>query len=257
VLEADFRSENEQARQKINGWVEWQTNRRVRDLLQPGVVAADTRLVLVNAIYFKGEWATEFPKSATHEGPFYLADGRSVQVPLMSQTGNFRHRQEGELHILEMPYTGNDLSMVVLLPAKATGLGDLEAKLARADLVGWLKDLQKEKVEVTLPRFKLVWEAALKTTLSEMGMPLPFSEGADFSGMNDGREPLSLKAVVHKAFVEVNEEGTEAAAATGAVARSLSLPVVPTFRADHPFVFLIRDRRNGSILFLGRYSRPG
>jgi serpin B len=257
VPEADFRSDCEKARAAINAWVEQQTRQRIRDLLKPGIVSGDTRLVLVNAIYFKGNWATQFAKSATAEGPFYLADGRSVQVPLMSQTGTFRHRQEGGIHVLEMPYTGNDLSMVVVLPATAEGLGELEAKLATADLAGWLKNLREEKVKVILPRFKLTWEASLKVTLSEMGMALPFTAGADFSSINDGREPLSLKAVVHKAFVEVNEEGTEAAAATGAVARTLSLPVIPTFRADHPFVFLIRDRRNGSILFMGRYCVPG
>jgi serpin B len=257
VPEVDFNSEREKARQEINGWVEQKTHQRIRDLLQPGIVDADSRLVLVNAIYFKGNWATQFSKSATHEGPFYLADGRSVQVPLMSQKANFGYLQQGDVQVLEMPYTGKDLSMVILLPARATALGDLEARLTPENLTAWLKDLPQEKVDATLPRFQLTWEASLKPTLSEMGMALAFREGADFSGMNDGREPLSLKAVVHKAFVEVNEEGTEAAAATGAVARSLSLPVVPTFRADHPFVFLIRDRRNGSILFMGRYCVPG
>jgi serpin B len=257
VPEVDFRSDCEKAREAINAWVEQQTHQRIRDLLKPGVAGSDTRLVLVNAIYFKGDWATQFSKSATAEGPFYLADGRSAQVPFMSQKANFRHLQQTDFQILEIPYSGNNLSMVVLLPAKAAGLSDLESRLTPDDLAAWLKNLREEKVDVTLPRFKLTWEAALKVTLSEMGMALPFTAGADFGGINDGREPLSLKAVVHKAFVEVNEEGTEAAAASGVVARSLSLPTVPTFRADHPFVFLIRNRRNGSILFMGRYCVAG
>jgi serpin B len=257
LREADFSRDPEAARREINAWAEKETEGKIKDLLRPGVIDAMTRLVLANAVYFKGDWASQFKKDRTREGAFHLSTGKTVKAPLMSQTARFGLLDAGDFQALEMPYAGKDLSMVVLLPRKADGLAALERSLTPASLAGWLKKLRQEQVEVTFPRFRVTSEFQLREALSGLGMPLAFSREADFSGMNGGGERLSLSAVAHKAFVDVNEEGTEAAAATGTVVKTLSLPVVRVFRADRPFVFLIREGRSGSILFLGRLANPG
>jgi serpin B len=252
--------DTEQARKVINAWVEKQTKDKIKDLLQPGVLDVDTRLVLTNAIYFKGLWAQKFKKSATKEEPFHTAGGGSVKAPLMHQTGDFKYLDGGDFQALEMPYRGQGLSMVVLLPKKADGLAALEAKLTGPNLAAWLGKLRKQEVEVALPRFKMTRALALNATLEALGMRKAFIPGgADFSGMagSAGRR-LFIQAVVHQAFVDVNEEGTEAAAATAvAVGADSEPPPPPVFRADHPFVFLVRDNRSGSVLFLGRLANPG
>jgi serpin B len=256
LREVDFAGDAEGARRTINAWVEKQTHDKIKDLLKPGVLDSMTRLVLTNAIYFKGDWLRQFKKDATREEAFQLGGGKGVKAPLMHQTGTFGYLDGGTFQALEMPYAGKDLSMVVLLPKKVEGLADLEKSLTPDNLAGWLKKLREREVEVALPRFKVTSEFQLKPVLSGLGMPLAFSPGkADFSGI-DGSRKLFITAVVHKAFVEVNEKGTEAAAATGVVAGADSALVTPVFRADHPFVFLIRDRRSGSVLFLGRLADP-
>jgi serpin B len=256
LKEVDFAADAEGARKTINAWVEKETKEKIKELLRPGVVGSDTRLVLTNAIYFKGDWARQFKKDATREEEFRLGGGKGVRAPLMRQRRTFGYLDGGTFQALEMPYAGKDLSMVVLLPKKLDGLPDLEKSLTPDDLVGWLKRLREQEVDVALPRFKLTAEFELKPVLSSLGMPLAFTAGkADFSGV-DGSRKLFLSAVVHKAFVDVNEQGTEAAAATGVVARATAVHVTPVFRADHPFVFLIRDRRSDSVLFLGRLANP-
>jgi serpin B len=255
LREVDFAGDTEGARRTINAWVEKETKDKIKDLLGPGVLDSMTRLVLTNAIYFKGDWLRQFKKDATREEAFQLGGGKSVKAPLMHQTGKFGYLDGGTFQALEMPYAGKDLSMVVLLPKKAEGLADLEKSLTPENLAGWLKRLREQEVEVALPRFKVTAEFELKPVLASMGMTLAFGRKADFSGMN-GRRDLYLSAVVHKAFVEVNEKGTEAAAATGVVVREKSARVTPVFRADHPFVFLIRDRRSASVLFMGRLANP-
>src|SRR5262249_26235643 len=251
--EVDFVGDTEAARKTINAWVEKETRAKIRELLKPGVLDVDTRLVLTNAIYFKGDWVSQFKKDRTREAPFFLADGKQVQAPLMHQSGKFRGAGDPDLQALELPSAGKELSMLVMLPRKADGLAELEKSLT-ADkvngVIGRLRDVPFE--EVVLPRFKTTSAFSLRGELEKLGMADAFRGGADFSGLSDGR--LYIKAVVHKAFVEATEEGTEAAAATAVVLGGDG--ALPHFRADHPFVFLIRDNRTGAILFLGRVTDP-
>jgi serpin B len=176
---------------------------------------------------------------------------------MMNRKGKYAYAETPDLQMVELPYDGNDLSMIILLPRKLDGIGALESELTTAKLTQWTQSLNEHEIILSLPKFKLTWEIELKETLAAMGMSDAFSSGnADFSGM-DGSRYLFISAVIHKAFVDVNEEGTEAAAATAVVvARSAAPAPVPVFRADHPFVFLIRDKHNGSILFLGRVTDP-
>jgi serpin B len=255
LKEVDFARATEQARKEINAWVEKETHDKIKELLKPGVLDPDTLLVLTNAIYFKGKWNSEFKKDLTKDAPFTTAAGGKVNVPLMRQQGDFRYAETPELQALELPYVGKELSMLVLLPKKIDGLPALEKALTPESLTRWLGQLRQQEVTVFLPRFKTTAEFELNRTLSAMGMPLAFSQTADFSGMTEKRS-LYLSNVVHKAFVDVNEEGTEAAAATGVIVGPTAVRITPVFRADHPFVYMIRDNRSGSVLFLGRLAEP-
>ncbi|MGD8396729.1 MAG: serpin family protein [Candidatus Eiseniibacteriota bacterium] len=255
-VRVDFRSAPEAVRSRINAWVEEQTRERIRDLMPPGVIDGGTRMVLVNAIYFKGGWRSTFSEHATREQPFHLLDGSTVPAPLMTQTGAFAHCTADGLQILELPYMGDDLVMTVLLPEANDGLPELEARLAPDRLEEWLDRLRVAEVRVVFPRFEMTSKFRLGETLAAMGMPLAFSDEADFTGITD-QERLRIQAVVHKAFVQVNEEGTEAAAATGiGMAPTSVRPEPVVFRADHPFVFLIRHPATGTILFMGRLVAP-
>jgi len=251
----DFVGNTESARQTINGWVEKQTKNKIKDLMKPGTLDRNTRLVLTNAIYFKGDWASQFKKDQTRPADFFLADGKTVKTPMMSQEGQFRHAHARGMQILEMPYVGNELSMVILLPARGRDISYVERQLTPEKMKGWLKGLRSQKVQVSLPRFKMTCEFSLKRELAALGLELAFTPKANFSGM-DGKRELYLSDMVHKAFVDVNEKGTEAAAATGVIVRTLSIERITEFRADRPFVFLIRDRKSGSVLFLGRVMNP-
>lgn len=254
---ADFKKAYEVARGEINSWVERQTNEKIKDLIKRGILDSLTRLVLVNAIYFRGIWMSQFEKSATQEARFCVSPDTAVNVAMMSQEQEFNYTENGDLQILELPYTGEDLSMIILLPKRTDGLARLEASLTVESLDAWLVRLRKRRVMVYLPRFKTTSQFSLKKVLESMGITNAFRPGvADFSGI-DGTENLYVSAVVHKAFVDVNEEGTEAAAATGAVVGVTAMPAGPAvFRADHPFLFLIRNDGSGSILFLGRLADP-
>ena len=216
-----------------------------------------TRLVLANAIYFKGKWEKQFDENATTRADFRVSPGETVRVPMMSRKGDFNYTENGRLQVLELPYQGNELSMVVLLPGKVDGISRMEASLNPKSLDALLGSLETRKVTVYFPRFKTTSSFNLKDTLESMGMPDAFDPArADFSGI-DGHKSLFLSAAIHKAFVEVNEEGTEAAAATGMIVVTTSVPLEPlVFRADHPFLFLIRHNPSGSILFLGRVFDP-
>jgi serpin B len=254
--QVDFRQHTEAARQAINSWVEEQTNGKIKDLIPPGALNDFTRLVLTNAIYFKGDWAAQFDKKATKELPFHTSAGAHVNVPMMYQKHPFKYRAVDNLQILELPYVGNRLSMVVLLPKEVDGLRSLEEKLTETNLEKWTSALREQEVEVYLPKFTMTSEFSLKDVLQAMGITSAFDAGkADFSGM-DGKQDLHLSAVLHKAYVDVNEEGTEAAAATGVLIEEAMIRVTPIFRADHPFLFLIRDNKTGSILFMGRVVNP-
>jgi serpin B len=253
----DFKRAHEKARKKINAWVEQKTKDKIKDLIKPGVLNSLTRLVLTNAIYFKGKWKSQFKKCRTKKNPFWLSANKSVEVPMMTQKRQFRYMGNDSLQILEMPYVGSYLAMVVLLPRKVDGLAQLEADLNVENLHMWLSHFRKREVSVFLPKFKMTSQFRLSETLASMGMPDAFGGNADFSGIN-GKRDLFISAVIHKAFVDVTEEGTEAAAATAGVISLTSAPSKPppTFRADHPFLFLIHDNRSGSIIFIGRIVNP-
>jgi serpin B len=258
LAQVDFAGKTEQARRRINAWVEEQTQGKIRDLIPPGVLDARTRLVLTNAIYFKGDWTEPFRKEITQAAPFHISAQQQTDVPLMYQQDDFRYWAGDGLKLLELPYGKGDLAMLVLLPDEIEGLSALEAKLTTDNVSRWQSGLRKQEVRVYLPRFRLTSQFQLAEVLKAMGMTRPFTPGeADLSGMSSEQE-LVVSAVIHKAFVDVNEEGTEAAAATGVEVKTTAAILGPAvFRADHPFVFLIRDNRTGVILFLGRLVNPG
>ena len=258
ITPLDYVNAAEPARKTINAWVEDKTNKKITDLIAPGVLGELTRMVLVNAIYFKADWASQFKAEATQKQPFHVSVSQTVETPLMHQKREFGYRENDELQVLELPYAGNDLSMIVLLPRKTDGLAGIEAKLTAQNLAAWTGKLQRPKVEVFLPKFKMTSQFSLGEKLAALGMTDAFSAKADFSGMN-GQRDLFISAVIHKGFVDVNEEGTEAVAVTGVAVAAHAMPKpqpVPVFRADHPFILLIRDNRTGSILFLGRITDP-
>ena len=266
--------QSEQSRTEINQWVEEQTNKKIQELIPQGSINASTKLILVNAIYFKGDWDVKFHKSRTYKQDFHVSPTQKKQTDMMHSTGEYGMlRSVTELNgatALEMPYKGKRMSMIFLLPAIGlhatySSLGDLEeAMLNVNDLNSILKFEQKSIVEVTLPRFKLESQLDLVEPLKQLGMTDMFDEAkADFSGMTGGtNNHLFVSQVVQKAFVEVNEEGTEAAAATfGCMALGCSLtasrpPPPPRFTCDRPFMFLIRDNLTGMILFSGQFTAP-
>lgn len=248
----DF-AQGELARQRINTWVEEQTQGKVADLVPSGSLDATTRLVLTSATYFKGAWDRAFDRKATRIETFSFSKQKSIDVPFMSQKQNVKFGAGEGMKLIELPYVANDLAMLVVLPDRLDGLADLEDKLTLDRVDRWLSGLRPGEIDVSLPRFKVTSAFDLAEVLKSLGMTIAFTPGeADFSGIM-GHRDLVLSGVVHKAFVDVNEEGTEAAAATEIEAKSDEPPV---FRADHPFLFLIRDRRNGLILFLGRVMNP-
>jgi serpin B len=256
----NFQTQAEPARQTINQWVEQQTAGKIQDLLPQGTIESRTKLVLTNAIYFKGNWQTPFKKSGTRDLDFAVTSSQKQRVPTMQMTDDFRFARLEGLKLLQMPYTGGQLSLIAVLPDEVDGLAKVEAGLSPETWKVWTTALKSTQVWVRLPRFKMTSEFGLKRALSELGMPLAFEEGsADFSGMN-GKHDLFISAALHKAFVDVNEQGTEAAAATGIVIKPLSAVVEPTkpqeFHADHPFLIAIVDNRAGSVLFLGRVLDP-
>ena len=258
--QVDFINASENARIKINAWVEEQTRQKITNLIPPGGVSRDTRLALINAVYFKGLWAKQFDKKLTQKAPFYCADGTTVETPLMtfSETRHMPFYSEEGLKIIELDYQGDNISILIVLPDTAGGLGAIEQKLNDATLSRWVSGLRRCSVQVYLPRFTLTWGAEnIVPHLQALGMQDAFSaQAADLSGI-DGTRELLISSVFHKAFVDVYEEGTEAAAATGVMVGVTSMPPPPeTFRADHPFLFLIREKATGSILFMGRLTEP-
>lgn len=252
----DFRN-TERARAAINGWVAEHTNDRIRDIVPPGLPTPDTLLALANAVWFKAAWADPFEERWTKEGPFTTAAGNTVKANLMHRNGEYPYADVGDAALVEIPYRGGETSMVIVLPKATDGLPALEKGLDAKTLTAWLDRLAVEPVVLRLPRFTFTRDYDLSTVLPRMGMKTAFEAGAaDFTGMTT-EQPLFVGPVLHKAFIAVDEAGTEAAAATvvmmlkGGLARD---PV--TFTADHPFLFLIRHRPTGAILFLGRVTDP-
>ena len=257
LRQVDFARDTEAARRTINGWVEEQTKEKIQDLIPHGVLAGNTRLVLTNAIYFFGNWQQPFDAGKTVPLPFTTAAGRQVKTPTMHQETRFLYAEDATAQCLEMAYEGGDMAMTILLPRQTDGWAELEGRLDASALQQWTDRLRPQRVRVFLPKFSTTAQFQLKSVLSAMGMTAAFTvPPADFSGM-DGTLELFVQEVVHKAFVDVSEEGTEAAAATGVVVgvRSAARPT-PEFRADRPFLFLIRDTRSGAILFIGRLAEP-
>ncbi len=254
---ADFKTAAEAARQAINQWVSEQTQDRIQDLIAPGMIDTLTRLVLVNAIYFKGGWLYPFDPQATHETPFTRLDGSQVNIPVMfwPKAETVRYAQGAGYQMVELPYQGGNAVMTILLP-DAGQFAAFEEKLAAAQLTTLLSSLSPQAVKVAMPRFRNESTFNLTQTLRKLGMSTALSEAADFSGMT-GQRDLFIGAVVHKAFVEVNESGTEAAAATAVMMKLTSLPA-PSLevKVDRPFIYLIRDTRTGAVLFMGRVLDP-
>jgi serpin B len=254
----DFVNEREKSRQTINTFIEQQTNDKIKDLIPPGVLNAYTRLVLTNAIYFKGTWVKQFDKKDTRDQDFTTISGQKVKTPMMQLTGDdaeFNYAETDDIQILEMSYDGEDLSMLILLP-KENNLNMVEESLTNEKLSEWKNMLNEQRVDIFVPKYKFETKYFMVETLSNMGMPTAFTDAADFSGM-DGTQNLLIQNVIHQAFVEVNEEGTEAAAATAVVVGIESVgPRIPIFRADHPFIFIIQEKETGNILFMGRVADP-
>jgi len=254
----DFLANPEAARSQINLWTEEHTKEKIKNLLPPGSLDARTRLVLTSVIYFYGKWQDPFVASRTQPAPFTLPAGATTQANFMNQTAYFGYTETPAAQILEMRYAGTGIAFDVLLPKTVTGLPGLEKSLTLESLTGWLGSLTNRDVQVSLPKFRAESEFRLSKELSTMGMPTAFTGEADFSGI-DPKRGVAISEVVHKAFVDVSEQGTEAAAATGIAMRAKAMikaePAV-VFRADHPFLFLIRDTRTGVILFIGRLMDP-
>lgn len=254
----DYRGEPEASRQTINRWVEQKTEDRIKDLLPPGSITPLTRMVLANAIYFKGDWKAPFDEARTRPMPFHVHGGAPVDTPTMHQSTRFMYLRDGDVQVVELPYEGDKLSMLVLLPRERDGWKALEKNLTVEQLDRWVQAMRRTEVRLWLPRFEMTQSYGLNAPLRTLGIRDAFVAGtADFSGM-DGTRDLFITSVVHKAFVAVDEKGTEAAAATGIVVGVTSMPMEPPpeFRADRPFVFAIRERATGAILFMGRVSDP-
>lgn len=244
---------------QVNGWVEERTKNRIRDIVKS--IPPLTRVILANAIYFKGDWVWEFDEERTQEQPFHLSEDESVMVELMtrpSEEAKFGYAEDEEVQVLQLPYRGERLSMLIILPKEIEGLSSVEDSLTIERLDGWRGELRKRNLPVYIPKFEFTDSYGLVPILSGMGMPKAFSEyEADFSGMTTA-EQLYIGEVLHKAFIKVDEKGTEAAAATVvmSLAGSAGPSTVTVFRADHPFLFLIQDDESGAILFMGRIADP-
>ncbi|WP_224247508.1 serpin family protein [Hyalangium gracile] len=262
----DFRADIEATRRLINDWAAHRTEGRIPELLPPGSLVPEvTRLVLVNAIYFKAAWAQPFSEELTQREPFFVAPQAPRDVPLMHRTGDYRFAQVDGVKVLELPYEGGELSMLFVLPDAVDGLEAIERKLTSAQVADWIDALSRERVHVVLPRFEVNPGGSLELgrVLGEMGMARAFDpDRADFTGMANPKNPaerLHISKVFHKAFVKLDEKGTEAAAATAVVmiSRTAMRPGKPKdFRADHPFLFFLRDIRSGMLLFMGRVADP-
>jgi serine protease inhibitor len=254
VRVVDFRADPEAARLRINDWVAEQTRDRIQDLLQASDVPSDTRLILTNAIYFKASWANQFQERSTRPAAFHRADGSSVQTPFMHQTEHMGYGEGDGFKVVELPYEGHQVSMLVIVP---DDFAAFEAGLDADRLQEAISAARPTRVQLSLPRFETRSRLSLKDALRALGMGVAFEGGsADFSGM-DGSRDLFVGDVIHQSFVLVDETGTEAAAATAVTMRATGLPAAPTPMAvDRPFLFVVRDRETGAVLFMGRILDP-
>ncbi|MFA6065175.1 MAG: serpin family protein [archaeon] len=268
----DFKNAPEEQRQLINKWVEDQTQQKIKELLpaQPPSIKPDTRMVLVNAIYFKGDWLTKFKSENTSDSDFLVNSDKTVTAKMMQQTEKFNYLDDGVFQYVELPYKGEDMSMIVLLPkgiatdcAQNTDCIEDTYKpvynftLPSAENLALVKEkMNNTKVNVSLPKFKFTASYKMKADLDQMGMKEAFTDFANFSKL-DAANFVKIGEIYHKAFVEVNEEGTEAAGATAVVVvEKTSMEIIPVFNANHPFAFYIQDNKTGEILFLGKILDP-
>lgn len=253
----DFKTDTENSRVTINRWVEDKTNDRIKDLISKGVIDVMTRLVLTNAIYFKANWSSQFEEYLTRDGEFTLGSGSKTTAKMMHQTAYYNYGETDSLQMLEMPYRGNDLSMLIILP-KANSFEKI--MLNKDNLNIWKSSMKSERVQVSMPKFKFETKYMMAEDLAAMGMPTAFRPGvADFAGMSPTGE-LFISRVIHQTFIEVAEYGTEAAAATAVVVGATGMPPQEQpkeFNADHPFLFIIQQKASGNILFMGRLNDPG
>jgi len=258
VNETRFTENPESARQAINAWVKAQTAGKISDFLKAGELTKATRLVMANALTFQGTWAAAFKKERTEPALFRVSPTRQVRVPMMHQTGKFRLAKTSAGDALELPYTGQDMALVLLLPREPGGLAELEKNLTARSLSEWLRQLKPETVTVSLPRFTITADLQLRDLLAQLGMPMAFQRGkADFSGLCSSEQPFALDNVTQYVRIMVDEAGTEAHAATAIRAgRGLGNPDTREFKADHPFLFFLRDLRTGTIVVLGRLAEP-
>jgi serpin B len=262
----DFKGAPERSRSRINHWVEERTAHRIQDLVPPGGVTAETRLALVNAIYFLGDWAVPFERAGTLPAPFHVTPAETREVPTMNRLGGFRVARKDGVTVVELPYKGGGMSMLLLVPGELAGLAGVESTLDAGRLENLCAGLKGERVWISLPSFEVRPPKSLSLAgdLAALGMPLAFDrEAADFTGIADPRNPaqrLVITSVYHKGFVKVDEKGTEAAAATAVIARETGARPDDTpparIQADRPFLFLIRDDASGLVLFLGRVTDP-
>ncbi len=252
----DFIKETEPSRITINKWVSDQTEERIKDLIPQGAINELTRLVLTNAIYFNAAWQYPFDKQATANGDFYLPGGSKITVPMMRKTASFGYAEGNGYRAIELPYDGRELSMIILLPEQGR-FDSFEALLSSQKAGNIIQEIKYRQVALSMPKFKYDSSFGLKKALSSLGMAAAFTPDADFSGMN-GKRDLWVQDVLHKAFVSVDEDGTEAAAATAVIMGTTSMPADPIeVKIDRPFIFLIRDVETGTVLFIGRVLNPG
>ncbi|MBU0763946.1 MAG: serpin family protein [Bacteroidetes bacterium] len=249
-----FGKKTEKSRKTINAWVEKETNKHIAELLEPGTVDKSTTLVLTNAVYFNAVWAKRFDPEKTKKDKFFVTEKETIEVDFMNRSDNYFYYENKVMQSLEIPYPGNKVSMIVIVP-KTNASAERVATLLNNDLYEEIITGAKEnKIDVHLPKFEIISEFSLEATLAEMGMPSAFNSEADFSGMT-GNKGLFIDKVIHKAFLHVSEEGTEAAAATAVVMRKNAI-IPKKFEVNRPFVYLIKDNTTGSILFIGKVNRP-
>lgn len=254
ITPLDYQNDPQAAQETINQWVAEKTQQKINQLIPPGVLSNLTSLVLVNALYFKGKWASPFDKNLTKTEPFWVTSDHQIQVSMMQQSGQFSYGQTEDVQVLELPYGGNNFSLMIFLPRKRNGLAELEKNLSLQTLFHWIQPMNIQQVEVSLPRFQVNFNTELSDTLIEMGIEDAFNATqANFSGMDGQDKWLCIGNVFHQACIDVNEEGSEATAAT-----AVDIPrcVPPSFNANHPFIFLISENNTGNILFLGRLVNP-
>ncbi len=250
----DFINSPELSRVTINNWVSNETNDKINDLIPTGAITPQTRLVLTNAIYFDAAWQNPFSADKTQNGTFNLLDGSTVSVPMMNNEASYGYTKGSGYQAVELPYSGDQVAMDIIMP-DAGNFTTFESGMTAGSISGIINNLQTKSLNLTMPKFNFDSSFSLNDALSALGMPIAFSNDADFSGMT-GNKDLTIADVVHKAYVAVDEQGTEAAAATGVVMSAMAVMNQNILTIDQPFIFIIRDIQTGSILFVGRVLNP-